>query len=104
MVLVWSMVVSSLLSSPLSPASGERGEEKTIRKLLRPVNPLGRRPLGDRHVEVVDARFAVGAVGQRVLQIVLVVTLGEVAALMRAARLTPRQGAERHRLRRVEQI
>src|SRR5438128_10459662 len=67
-----------------------------------PVNPFRRRPAGDDHVEVVDARIATSTVGQGMLQVALVVALREVGALVTAARLLAGQSAKCHRLGRIE--
>src|SRR5262245_17008355 len=58
------------------------------------VHPFRRRPARDDDVAVVDARVAVGAVCQGMLEEILVVAFGEIGALMAAARFAPGQGAE----------
>src|SRR5260370_570699 len=62
------------------------------------IDPLGGRPTGDHHVLVVDAGVPLGPKSQGMFQIALVIALGKIGALVRAARFLTGQGAERHRL------
>src|SRR5207245_6196482 len=66
------------------------------------VLPLDGLPLRDLHRYVIDPRCAVGAIRERVLQVVRVVAVREVRPAVGAARLPSVQRAVRDRRRDVE--
>src|SRR3990170_7859527 len=65
---------------------------------------LYRLPRGDGHRRVLQARARLRAVGAGVGEPTLVVTVGEIAPGVRAARLLPRQRAGNNHFAEIEQV
>src|SRR2546422_3638024 len=87
----------------LSPAWGRyRFTRNTTSRSAMSVRPRHGLPLGDLHRRVIDARRAVRAIRERVLQVIRVVPSREVRSAVGAPRLPPVQSAVGDRRRDIE--